>query len=226
MSLYEKSVLRVSHIEESTDLLGPYNRFVIWTHGCCFDCEGCLATNTKAGSYQETNIWELADIIAQSSCEGITASGGEPFLQASALLELIRTVKAERDIGVIVYSGFTIDEIKSDKEKSNLLSVIDVLIDGKYIKELDDGRAYVGSSNQVIHYLTSRYRTVGEKYYSQKKRMAEIKLTPSQAVLIGVPSKNVLKVRSSFPFLLQSRHPEAAVSFFFRHTAQMGSAEA
>ena len=193
MSMYEKSVLRISHIEESTDLLGPYNRFVIWTHGCCFDCEGCLATNTKVGSYQETNIFELADTIARSTCEGITVSGGEPFLQATALLKMIRTVKARKDIEVIVYSGFTIEEINFNKEKSDLLNEIDVLIDGKYIKELDDGRAYVGSSNQVIHYLTSRYRIVGEEYYSQKKRRAEIKLTPSQAVLIGVPSKNVLK---------------------------------
>ena len=193
MSMYEKSVLRVSHIEESTDLLGPYNRFVIWTHGCCFDCEGCLATNTKAGSYHEINVLELADIIARGCCEGITVSGGEPFLQVTALLELIRTVKEKRDIGVIVYSGFTIDEIKFDEEKRDLLNEIDVLIDGKYIKELDDGRAYVGSSNQVIHYLTSRYRIVGEEYYSRKKRRAEIKLTPSQAILIGVPSKNVLK---------------------------------
>ena len=194
MILYDKSVLRVSYIEESTDLLGPYNRFVIWTHGCCFDCGGCLAINTKAGSYQEANILELADKIVQSSCEGITISGGEPFLQAAALLKMIRTVKARRDIGVIVYSGFTIDEIKFDKEKNNLLNEIDVLIDGKYIKELDDGRAYVGSSNQVIHYLTSRYKIVGEDYYSQKKRRAEIKLTRSQAMLIGVPSKTVLKV--------------------------------
>ena len=168
MSMYEKSVLRISHIEESTDLLGPYNRFVIWTHGCCFNCEGCLATNTKTGSYHETDVLELADIIAKSSCEGITVSGGEPFLQVAALLELMRTIKARRNIGVIVYSGFTIDEIKFDKEKRDLLNEIDVLIDGKYIKELDDGRAYVGSSNQVIHYLTSRYRIVGEEYYSRK----------------------------------------------------------
>ncbi len=193
MSMYEKSVLRVSHIEESTDLLGPYNRFVIWTHGCCFDCDGCLATNTKAGSYHETDVLKLSEIIARSCCEGITVSGGEPFLQVAALLELIRTVKAKRDVGVIVYSGFTIDEIKCDEEKRDLLNEIDVLIDGKYIKELDDGRAYVGSSNQVIHYLTPRYRIVGEEYYSRKKRRAEIKLTPSQAILIGVPSKNVLK---------------------------------
>ena len=81
-------------------------------------------------------------------CSGITISGGEPFLQAEALISLIRTIKTRRDIGVIVYSGFTLDELERDDEKSSLLSEIDVLIDGRYIKELDDGRAYVGSSTK------------------------------------------------------------------------------
>lgn len=84
MSIYEKSIIKVSHIEESTNLLGPYNRFVIWVHGCCFDCEGCLAENTKNGVYEEVEIDLLAKRVAKSPCEGITISGGEPFLQANA----------------------------------------------------------------------------------------------------------------------------------------------
>lgn len=193
MSMYEKSVIKISHVEESTDLLGPYNRFVIWVHGCCFDCEGCLAMNTKNGTYDEVRADVLARRIADSSCEGITISGGEPFLQVPALLSLIKDIKKYRDIGVIVYSGFTLDELKQDTEKAALLSEIDILIDGRYIKELDDDRAYVGSSNQIIHYLSPRYINIGKKYYSAGKRRAEIKLTGTQAILIGVPSHNVLK---------------------------------
>lgn len=193
MSIYEKSIIRVSHIEESTDLLGPYNRFVIWVHGCCFDCKGCLAENTKSGTYEEVKIDALAKQIAKSPCEGITISGGEPFLQSNALLSLIIKIKEQRDIGVIVYSGFTLDELKQDAEMSLLLPNIDILIDGRYIKELDDNRPYVGSSNQIVHYLSSRYTNIGKKYYSANKRRAEIKLTGTQAILIGVPSHNVLK---------------------------------
>ena len=178
MSIYEKSIIRVSHIEESTDLLGPYNRFVIWVHGCCFDCKGCLAENTKSGTYEEVKIDALAKQIAKSPCEGITISGGEPFLQSNALLSLIIKIK---------------DELKQDVEMSLLLPNIDILIDGRYIKELDDNRPYVGSSNQIVHYLSSRYTNIGKKYYSASKRRAEIKLTGTQAILIGVPSHNVLK---------------------------------
>lgn len=193
MSMYEKSVIRISHIEKSTNLLGPYNRFVIWVHGCCFNCEGCLAENTKNGTYEEVNVDELTQQIVNSSCEGITISGGEPFLQSDALMSLIRGIKNYRDIGVIVYSGFTLDELEQDDEKAPLLSDIDILIDGRYIKELDDDRAYVGSSNQIIHYLSSRYAKIGKGYYAAGKRRAEIKLTGTQAILIGVPSHNMLK---------------------------------
>ena len=103
-------------------------------------------------------------------------------------------MKEYRDIGVIVYSGFTLREIEDDLSFSSFLSQIDILIDGRYEKNLDDGRAYVGSSNQVINYLTDRYKISGKEYYSAKKRRAEIKFTSNQAILIGVPSKEVLKV--------------------------------
>lgn len=191
--MMDNEVLRVSHMEESTNLLGPFDRFVIWVYGCCFDCDGCLATNTKYGEYDTVSVSELADRIGKTSCEGITISGGEPFLQAPALLYLIKSIKKHRDIGVIIYSGFTIGELKQNNEMTSLLNETDILIDGKYIKELDDNRAYVGSSNQIIHYLTPRYIEIGNEYYAAKKRRAEIKLTSKQAILIGVPSHDVLK---------------------------------
>ena len=192
--MYEKTVLRILHIEENTNLLGPFSRFVIWVHGCCFNCGGCLATNTREGTFSEVEVEELSRQIAESQCEGITISGGEPFLQAAELLQLIKATREKKDIGVIVYSGFTLDELQRDDSKSPLLSEIDILIDGQYVQELDDGRAYVGSSNQIIHYLSNRYADIGRTYYAEQKRRAEIKLTPSQAVLIGVPSKDVLKI--------------------------------
>ena len=186
--------MKISHTESNSNLLGPFNRFIIWVYGCCFDCEGCLAINTRHGAYYEVDVKDLANEIINSSCEGITISGGEPFLQAEELARLIELIRAKRDIGVIVYSGFTLHEIECNKSKLPLLKQLDILIDGRYEKELDDGRAYVGSSNQVIHYLTDRYREAGAKYYSASKRRAEIKFTPTQAVLIGVPSKNVLNL--------------------------------
>ena len=186
--------LRISHIETDTALLGPYRRFVIWVYGCCFDCDGCMAHNARFGKETLMNLRELVDDILRSDVEGITISGGEPFLQASALHELVVSVKQKRDMGVIVYTGFTLEELEKNGDNLPLLSVTDILIDGRYVKEFDTGQAYIGSSNQKLHHLTDRYKNIGTAYYSAPQRKAEIKLTTEQAVLIGVPSSNVLKM--------------------------------
>ena len=186
--------LKISHTEAHTDLLGPGDRFCIWVHGCCFDCEGCLARNTRFGAYQEVNVRELAEEINNSGCDGITVSGGEPFLQAEALAHLVSEVQAERDISVIIYSGFTLEELREKDDALPLLNVTDILIDGRYEKQLDDGRAYIGSSNQRLHYLTNRCKEAGEIYYAAGKRRAEIKFSADRVTLIGVPSANVLKI--------------------------------
>lgn len=192
--MIKNEIINLSHIESRTNLLGPGDRFVIWVHGCCFRCEGCLAVNTRFGAYQEVNVSDLAGEIIQSGCDGITISGGEPFMQAHALSALVKQVKSVRDMGVIIYSGFTIEELRDKKECAELLGLTDILIDGRYIKELDDGRAYIGSSNQKLHYLTDRYNEIGKDYYAAPKRRAEIKFNTDSVTLIGVPSANVLKI--------------------------------
>ena len=187
-------MLKISHLDECTELLGPFKRFVIWVHGCCFDCEGCMALNTRFGDYEEISESELAEKIIKSDTEGITISGGEPFLQAQELVKLIHEVKKIRDIGVILYSGFTIEELKDRSECEELLLCSDIIIDGRYIKELDDGRAYIGSSNQRLHLMTERYKNIAPEYYSSYKRKAEIKIQQGKLTLTGVPSKETLEI--------------------------------
>ena len=87
------------------------------------------------------SVFDLADIIIQSGRDGLTISGGEPFLQAQALYELVNLIRAKRDIGIIVYTGYTLDEILQSKDlyMCRFLEQIDLLIDGPYIEELNDG---------------------------------------------------------------------------------------
>ena len=198
VKVYEKSdasELRISHMEPHTGLLGPGDRFVIWVHGCCFDCPGCLAHNTRFGAYETFDTDTLCERIVESRCDGLTLSGGEPFLQAAALRQLIDAVRDRRALDVIVYSGFTLAELSAEDRFAPLLEVTDILIDGRYVRELDDGRPYIGSSNQVVHYLNPDCRAAGEAYYTTGgHRRAEIHFTPTQAVLIGVPSPATLAV--------------------------------
>lgn len=169
----------------------------MWVHGCCFNCKGCLAEEMNKDEPDIKTVDDLVDIFTNAtSCEGITISGGEPFLQAGALSQLVKEIKTRRDYGVIVYSGFTLEELKSknDKDISVFLDQIDILIDGRYMESMDDGVPFRGSSNQRIIMLTDRYKDVFEEYYmDRKKRDIEIRIEEHNVYMVGVPSEYGLK---------------------------------
>lgn len=188
------SIVYAERLSECT-VLGPFTRAVIWVSGCCFDCDGCIAQNFRHREGKKTTIEEMKDwILRADKIEGITISGGEPFLQAQALAETISLVRKEKDLGVIVYSGFTygqlVERAAEDSGTDALLKCTDILIDGPYRKELDDNRPYVGSSNQNILLLTDRYADSWEKYYLVKKgRDIQVILTEGKSFMAGVPGK-------------------------------------
>ena len=143
----------------SVHMREPGVRYALWVQGCPRRCPGCVAPEAQAldgGTELETGA--LAWEILLSGAEGLTISGGEPFLQAEALAELIRTVRRKRDLGVIVYTGYVYEELLADPAARALLEETDLLIDGPYVKELDDGKSLRGSSNQRVIPLTERYR--------------------------------------------------------------------
>ena len=142
----------------------------------------------------------LADqILCVEKIEGITISGGEPFLQTRALSCLIRKIREKRDIGVVVYTGYLLSEIlalagKTNGESTNgFLECIDILVDGLYVKKLDDGRSLRGSSNQVVHRLSERYSPeLIRQYYGTRKRKVEIHIQGDDLMLAGIPGPEML----------------------------------
>mgnify|MGYP001416702535 FL=1 len=138
-------------IKDST-VDGPGLRIVIWTQGCKHNCKGCHNPHTHDinGGFLE-EIDNVIKYINDSKIQrGITLSGGEPFLQP---LELIPVAKAaiNKGMNVWAYSGYTYEQILSDKNKKALLDCIDVLVDGPFVLEEHDTRlTYKGSKNQRI----------------------------------------------------------------------------
>ncbi len=190
--------INYSHYIGDTTLLGPYHRGVLWVQRCCFSCEGCVAQTMRKEGGAFASAGQFADYFLRQPIEGVTFSGGEPFLQAEALTALIRLLRDKSDMGLIVYSGLYLNEIQLLAEKNaaagDFLSEIDLLIDGRYDKQLDDGRMAVGSSNQTIHVLTDRYRDCAEAYYHYNGRKIEIRFFGNRAQMIGVPSAEGLKL--------------------------------
>lgn len=136
---------------------GPGLRMVVWTQGCPHQCPGCHnpQTHDLSGGFEmstETIISQMKDSRLQ---KGITLSGGEPFLQAKALLPIAKEAKA---IGFDVwsYTGFRFEELLNEKkvgyqDRIALLQNVDVLVDGRFVERLKShDLLFRGSSNQRI----------------------------------------------------------------------------
>ena len=178
--------MKLHNFDVVEDLLGPYKRAVIWTQGCPFRCTNCMTPDSlDINKGKEIAVEELAEVINSLDIEGVTISGGEPFLQDDELVKLIKLLN--QNLGVIVYTGYLFEEIK-DRE---FINYIDLLIDGKYEEDKNNGIAFRGSFNQKLYFLTSRYKKF-EKEFNSFKRKSKV-VVNSGIEIIGIPSKNLLK---------------------------------
>lgn len=171
----------------STEVLGPGKRFAIWVQGCNRHCKGCIAPDTwDINGGTAITVDELAnEIINTSNIEGITISGGEPFLQQEPLCEMLHKVRNHKDVGVIIYTGYNYDEISN----TELARCSDIIIDGAYVNKMNDNKSLRGSSNQNIICITKRYKSEVSDYYGVSGRKMELILADGITKMIGIPSK-------------------------------------
>lgn len=185
--------LNIAALCPSSRALGPGRRFVIWVQGCCFNCHGCGSPEWR--EIKEATLItpsELADRILQApDIEGITISGGEPILQARNLRKLLPLVRSQKQLSIICYTGFTLNELqqKGDQDIKAFLAEIDVLIDGPYIGSLNDNLGWRGSANQKVHFLTGVYQDKEEEFLA-RRRDIEIYLYKSHYLLVGIHPKS------------------------------------
>lgn len=149
--------LRVAGIQKESIVDGEGYRYAIFTQGCNHQCKGCQNQETwdfDGGKlYSKSELEEVVkDIESNPMLDGITLSGGDPFYQADACAELIKSIKSKReDITVWAYTGFTWEELIKSPEMLNLAKLCDVIVDGRYIenkRKLD--LEFRGSSNQRL----------------------------------------------------------------------------
>lgn len=181
--------LRLYMIAPCSEVLGPSKRFVVWVQGCKRRCTGCIAKDSWAldgGELVEVDA-VVQQILRQENIEGITISGGEPFLQQDALCELISKVREYKDIGVIIYTGMKYSEI----ENTTLAHSADLIIDGEYVEELNDNKSLRGSSNQNVICLTDRYKKLVTEYYGQPGRKIELIISDNETRMVGIPSRSI-----------------------------------
>ncbi len=180
--------IRVHDILDTSLVNGPGKRFVLWTQGCPLNCTGCF--NPSAASLQggrDYELEELLSLIRKADVEGITISGGEPFLQARELSPLIRECTG-RGLNSIVYSGFSFCDLKKEilPGSRELLSRIDLLIDGPYRSDLPPEGEWAGSGNQRIIALSENGRLMKRKRRTCLVEKEIIIHTNGELVLTGI----------------------------------------
>ncbi len=144
---------------------GPGLRSVVYFQGCSLACAGCWnpATHAFIGTHRRRRRPPedvAAQILGVLGIDGVTFSGGEPMAQASALTELVDSVRARRDLSIACYTGFPLDHLRSKgtRAQQELISRLDILIDGPYLRERHTNLRWRGSENQQVHFLSPRYR--------------------------------------------------------------------
>ena len=160
-------------------------RVSLFVSGCTNRCEHCFQPQTWDFEYgtpftQETEN-TLLELLAPSYIRGLTLLGGEPMEPRNqvALLPFVHRVREQYpDKDIWCFTGFTYEELNCDGHYARtavtdeLLSMIDVLVDGRYVEALHDiSLLFRGSSNQRIIDLnqTRRNQTLTEWKPKHKK---------------------------------------------------------
>lgn len=181
--------LRIFRRQSSVSVLGPGKRAVVWVQGCQFACNNCIVPD----SWDETagellTVAELTDwTIAQPEIEGLTFSGGEPMLQAEALLDLVESVRQQVDRGVVCYTGYRLEHLQQHGTPAQqaFLQQIDLLIDGVYVEQKHGDLLWRGSTNQRLLPLTNRYQSLISAMISQGDRSAGLEFFMEKTGEIG-----------------------------------------
>lgn len=150
-----KKILLSGTLSESL-VNGPGLRYVLFAQICRHNCLGCFnpSTHSETGG----NWFDLEEILhtilKNPLIEGVTFSGGDPLEQAEGFAYLASKLQ-QAGLNIWCYTGYTYEYILHNKPvKSgweNLLSHIDVLVDGRFEKtEEDPNLKFRGSRNQRI----------------------------------------------------------------------------
>ncbi len=162
----KKSQINVAAEIQESVANGPGKRYVIWVQGCPFECPGCF--NSEFQPFLPNKLVDIFTlsrrILSVKTIEGVTYTGGEPFMQCEALIKLNK-ILIKKGLSIISYTGYTLDELHRLENPlvSEFLSQLDILIDGRFLQKYKANLLWRGSNNQNVHFLTDRYNEYKSK---------------------------------------------------------------
>ncbi len=184
-------MLNIYNIETSNHVNGNGCRYVIWVQGCDLDCVGCW--NQPTWNFDDNMLKSVDEIFQEIKgleykLDGVTFSGGEPFLQAFGLSKLAKLIKENTSLNIQIFSGFTKNELIKDEQKE-LLKYTDILVAGRYDNTKEN-------NNQIVHILndaTSNWKFNNSDVEIDIDENGKIKLTgyPTNKLIKGINNARV-----------------------------------
>lgn len=140
------------------DANGDGMRCTLFVSGCEMMCKGCHNPESWKLNAGKLYTKEFEDNIIQDLqspwIKGLSLSGGHPLhiTNFDTVLSLCKRVKNELpDKDIWLWTGYTLEEVQNDMLRRQILDVIDVLVDGKFVLELKNTNLeWRGSSNQRV----------------------------------------------------------------------------
>jgi len=148
--------MRIAGLVQDSIVDGPGLRFSVFTQGCHLHCDGCH--NPSVWDVNGGNEMAVGDIISEMEknplTDGLTLTGGEPFLQAAGCSRLAAAAR-EKGLDVWAFTGYDFEELlalaETDISVRELLGLVDVLVDGRFmLSERTLDVKWRGSKNQRI----------------------------------------------------------------------------
>jgi anaerobic ribonucleoside-triphosphate reductase activating protein len=161
--------LRVARMYHGSMVDGPGRRSVVQLQGCPIRCRCYVPETHDPAAGVPLGVAEVVAALLHPVGEprdGITALGGEPFLQPQRLAALLHALK-RRGLHTVVYSGYTLETLarRNEPAVNEALRFTDLLIDGPFVRSLaaSAGR-WRGSRNQRLILQPARALAASDAY--------------------------------------------------------------
>ena len=131
-------------------------RTSVFFTGCTHNCFNCFNRDYQdfadGKEVTQSQIDEIIRYLSEDEISGLTILGGEPLQQDyNDMINFLTQVRKSTSKSIWIYSGYTYEEILNCKEKMEIISYCDVLVDGRYEEKLRNLRLkFRGSSNQRV----------------------------------------------------------------------------
>lgn len=139
-------------------------RVSLFVSGCTNHCEGCFQPETwdfnYGNDFTEETENQILEMLAPDYICGLTVLGGEPFEPENqrVLVDFLRKVRRKYpEKSIWCFTGFTLEMLETEgthchcEATEEMLSLIDVLVDGRFDKNKKNiSLRFRGSENQRL----------------------------------------------------------------------------